>query len=297
MEDGALGKRCEATFVDPGLNVAMPQSLEVNHGGGDITVAHPLLERANVDSILEMPCGIGVTEFMQKPARAVGPVGATIDFNGSVLKFVFHDAMPTIQFGAISDRLEFLQHGAVRPSRRAWKQWVVGSCVLRTKSPKKRDQLLRDGNFAFLPILRVKSPMRFCGDTHGEVFEIYVAPSDETSLRVAEARHQIKLETDFLVRSASPEKCFELRILVDRPHGFNKTRPVSGVQKFFLAVLFENLRYHDELVVHTLPLLSLLRTVGREVEKILSLDLVNVGLGAELLEGPDDEPIGAIGSQ
>ena len=64
MEDDALGKRCEATFVDPGLNVAIPESLEVNHGGGDITVAHPLLERADVDSILEMPCGIGVTEFM-----------------------------------------------------------------------------------------------------------------------------------------------------------------------------------------------------------------------------------------
>ena len=60
----ALGKRCEATFVDPGLNVTIPQSLEVNHGGGDITVAHPLLERANVDSILEMPCGISMTEFM-----------------------------------------------------------------------------------------------------------------------------------------------------------------------------------------------------------------------------------------
>jgi len=53
-----------ATRVDSGLNVTIPQPLEVNHGGGDITVAHPLLERANVDSILEMPCGIGVTEFM-----------------------------------------------------------------------------------------------------------------------------------------------------------------------------------------------------------------------------------------
>src|SRR5205807_7938232 len=123
--------------------------------------------------------------------------------------------MPTIQFGAISDRLEFFQHGAVRPSRRAWKQWVVRSCVLRTKSPKKRDQLLRDGNFAFLPILRVKSPMRFCGDTHGEVFEIHVAPGDEAAFGVTKARHQIKLETDFLVTSASLEKGFELRILVD----------------------------------------------------------------------------------
>ena len=62
-------------------------------------------------------------------------------------------------------------------------------------------------------------------------------------------------------------------------------------------MLFENLRNHDELVVDTLPLLSLLRTICSEVEKILSFDLVNVGLGAEFFEGLEDGAISTIGPQ
>ena len=91
---------------------------------------------------------------------------------------------------------------------------------------------------------------------------------------------------------AGLEQLSEFGVFIDWTHGFNEAGPVGGVQKLFLAVLFENLRYDDELVVNTLPLLSLLLTMGSEIEKVVSFDLVNVGLGAEFLEGLEDGTIG-----
>ena len=62
-----------------------------------------------------MPCGIGVAEFVQKPACAIGTLGTAIDFDRTVVELVLYHAMTTIEFGAVSNCFEFFQHGAVRP--------------------------------------------------------------------------------------------------------------------------------------------------------------------------------------
>lgn len=78
-------------------------------------MSHPLLQCSNVDSVLKMPCRVGVAEFVQKPACAIGTVGTAIDFDRSVVELVLYDAMTAIEFSAVSDRFEFFQHCAVRP--------------------------------------------------------------------------------------------------------------------------------------------------------------------------------------
>ena len=47
-----LGKGCKAAAIDSGLNVAVADPLEVDHRRRDIPMAHPLLKRADVDSVL-----------------------------------------------------------------------------------------------------------------------------------------------------------------------------------------------------------------------------------------------------
>src|SRR5690242_4772494 len=129
------------------------------------------------------------------------------------------------------------------------------------------------------------------------MFHIYDAPSNETSIRVTEDRHQIKLETYFLIGGARLEKSFEFGILIDWAHGFYEARPIGSVQKFSLTMLFQYLRYDDELIVDAFSLLPLLLAIGGEVEKILAFDRINVGLGAKFLEGLEDRPVGAVGPQ
>jgi|SRR5258706_3572775 len=134
-----------------------------------------------------MPSRVGVAEFVEKPAGAVRPVRASIDFDRSVLKSMFHDAMTAVEFAAVGHGLELFEHGSVRSPRGAWKQRGVGTSVFGSKSLKHGNELLWNRNFAFLPILGMKSPMRFRGDAHGEVFEIDVAPCDEATFGVTEA--------------------------------------------------------------------------------------------------------------
>jgi hypothetical protein len=43
-------------------------------------VAHPLLERGDVDAVLQVPGRVGMAEFVKKPAAAKRAFGATIDF-------------------------------------------------------------------------------------------------------------------------------------------------------------------------------------------------------------------------
>ena len=50
--NGLSGKCCEAASIDSGLNVTIPDPLQVDHRRRDIAVAHPLLERSDVNSIL-----------------------------------------------------------------------------------------------------------------------------------------------------------------------------------------------------------------------------------------------------
>ena len=51
---------CQTTFIDPRLNVAVANALEVDHGRRDVTVAPPLLQCPNVDPVLKIPGCIGV---------------------------------------------------------------------------------------------------------------------------------------------------------------------------------------------------------------------------------------------
>src|SRR5271157_1163730 len=201
-----LSKRCEAALIDPGLNIFVPYTLQVNHCRCDVPVSHPLLQRANVDSVLEVPGSVGVSKLMQKPAGAVGAFGAAIDSDGAVVELVRHLAMSAIELGAVGDGLEFFQHSAVGPACGARKERIVGAGRYRAKLLKHRNALLRHGNLAFLPILRMKSPMGLGGDAHGHVLEIDVAPGGEAPFRVTESGHQIKLEADLLVERASLEE-------------------------------------------------------------------------------------------
>lgn len=78
----------QATLIDPGLNVFVSDALQVDHCRGDVPVPHPLLERADIDSVLEIPCRIGVPEFVQKPSRTVGAFGTTVDPHRSVFELM-----------------------------------------------------------------------------------------------------------------------------------------------------------------------------------------------------------------
>jgi hypothetical protein len=67
-------------LVQPHLDVTVSDALEIDHGRCDITVAHPLLERGDVDAVLQVPGRVGMAEFVKKPAAAKRAFGATIDF-------------------------------------------------------------------------------------------------------------------------------------------------------------------------------------------------------------------------
>src|SRR5271166_4445533 len=115
-----LSKRCEAALIDPGLNIFVSHTLQVNHCRCDVPVSHPLLQRANVDSVLQVTGRVGVAELMQKPAGTVGAFIAAIDSDCAVVQLVRHFAMPAIELGAIGDGLELFEHSAIRPACGAW---------------------------------------------------------------------------------------------------------------------------------------------------------------------------------
>ena len=62
-------------------------------------------------------------------------------------------------------------------------------------------------------------------------------------------------------------------------------------------MLLHHLRDHDKLVVNALALLPLLHAIGREIEQILALNIIDVDLAAERLEGFEDRTVGTECSQ
>lgn len=62
-------------------------------------------------------------------------------------------------------------------------------------------------------------------------------------------------------------------------------------------MLLQHLRQNDEFVVNTLSRLALFHTVSREVEKVLTFNVVDMGLRTKGFEGSEDGPISAVGSQ
>src|ERR1019366_4789733 len=83
-----LGKGGEAALVQADLDVAVPDPLQVNHRRGDVPVAHPMLQGADVDAVLQVSRGVGVQEFVQDPPPAKWAVGATIDPHRTIPKLV-----------------------------------------------------------------------------------------------------------------------------------------------------------------------------------------------------------------
>jgi len=142
----------------------------------------------------------------------------------------------------------------------------------------------------------MKSPVRFRRDAHGHVLEVHIAPCGEAPLSITKSRHEIKVETHFLVRRAGLEQFFQLGILIDRAHGFNEAGPVRGVQELGLAMLLHQ-RNNDQLVVDALAVVPFLQAIGGEVEQVLSLHVVNAGLRAKGFETGKDRPVGAQGPQ
>jgi hypothetical protein len=55
-----LRESCETALVDPYLNIAIPDALQIDHRRCDIAMPHPLLERTDVDSVLQVAGGVGV---------------------------------------------------------------------------------------------------------------------------------------------------------------------------------------------------------------------------------------------
>src|ERR1700679_1767277 len=110
---------------------------------------------------------------------------------------------------------------------------------------EQRNKLLRNRDFSFFPIFRMKSPVRLCRHANSHVFEIDITPGGEAALGIAETGHQIKLETDFLSDGASLEQFGELEVFINRTNGFNEAWPVRRVQEFRLPMLLHHLRDHD----------------------------------------------------
>jgi hypothetical protein len=80
------------------------------------------------------------------------------------------------------------------------------------------------------------------------------------------------------------EQLGQLSVFINRSDGFNEFGPVRGIEKLGSAKLFHHLREYDQLVVNALPLLPLFHQMGREIDKILALHLIDIHLAAELLE-------------
>ena len=102
-----LRECCEAPLVDSGLNVAVPNALEVDHRRCDVAVPHPLLQGPDVDAVLEVSRSVRVAEFVKEPTATVRSFGTAIDLYGPVFQSVAHSAMTAVQFSAKRDGLKF----------------------------------------------------------------------------------------------------------------------------------------------------------------------------------------------
>jgi hypothetical protein len=72
MHNPPSSESSEAALVQARLDVAVPYALQIYHGRSDVAMSHPLLQGSDIDAVLQMARGIGVAEFMQEPAAAVG---------------------------------------------------------------------------------------------------------------------------------------------------------------------------------------------------------------------------------
>jgi hypothetical protein len=84
--------------IDLGKCVFGLHTLQVNHSGLDVAMAHPVLQCPDIDAVPQMLCCESVAEFMEEKMPAVRPLGAFVS--------VFGDALSAIQFGALGHTLD-----------------------------------------------------------------------------------------------------------------------------------------------------------------------------------------------
>ena len=54
-----LGESRKTAPIEPRLDVAVAHALEIDHRRGDVAVAHPLLQRADIYTVLEVAGRVG----------------------------------------------------------------------------------------------------------------------------------------------------------------------------------------------------------------------------------------------
>src|ERR1700730_17677448 len=99
-------KSREAALVDPDLNIAIPHTLEIDHRRCDVAVAHPLLQRADIDAVLQVAGGGGVAELVKELSSAERPLPAAVDADSAVFQLVSRGAMTALEFPPVCDSLE-----------------------------------------------------------------------------------------------------------------------------------------------------------------------------------------------
>src|SRR6516164_10277968 len=108
----------------------------------------------------------------------------------------------------------------------------------------------------------MKSPMWLSGNADSQMFEVNISPSDKAALGVAEARHEVKLETHLFGICASVEELRKLRVFIYWPHGLDELRPIGRGKEPAFSILLHDLREQDKLVVNALSFLTLFHAVG-----------------------------------
>jgi len=109
----ALRESGEAALVDPDLGVAVPDALEIDHRRCDIAMTHPLLQRADIDAVLQVARGVGVSKLVKEPSSAERSLRAAVDPNSAVVQLVQHGAVTAVEFATLRNDLQFFQHRAV----------------------------------------------------------------------------------------------------------------------------------------------------------------------------------------
>src|SRR5581483_10135973 len=130
---GGLCKRGEASLVNPRLNVPVSNAFEIDHSGSNVAMSHPLLQCADIDSVLQMSGGVGVTKFVKEPSAAVGSISTAIHLCRSVFQFMSRDTVPAVELCSKRDSFEFLEHCTIGLSRFARKHRVILPCRQRAK--------------------------------------------------------------------------------------------------------------------------------------------------------------------
>jgi len=68
-------------------------------------MTHPLLQRADVDAVLQVARGVGVAELVKEPSSAERAFGAAVDPDAAVLELLRHGAVTAVELAAPRDGL------------------------------------------------------------------------------------------------------------------------------------------------------------------------------------------------